>query len=60
MSDKKGYFRQCKFCGDRIWMLNCHDGRWRPFNPPADKNSQDWKIHSCQTNSALTILRGSA
>ena len=44
---KKGYPKKCMFgCGEVIYMLECWDGRWRPWDFP--KGDGEWHPHDCR------------
>ncbi len=46
---KDGYLKDCRYCGERIYMHLCHDG-WKPFESWVAGNAMEgeWVFHDCQ------------
>lgn len=46
---ERGYLRDCCFCWERIYMLLCNDGVWRPFESWVSGNAAEgeWSYHDC-------------
>lgn len=47
----RGYLKACRFCGERIYLLRCRDGAWRPFESWVAGNADqgEWSYHDCPT-----------
>lgn len=49
MDKSSGYLKECKFCGELIYLKLDYDDLWRPYESWKAGNARegDWDIHSC-------------